>query len=114
MLSFVRWYGEIPPEARRIEDFEANDHAAFWVRRNLGLGIAYAYVIGFQADVRWWTLFFDRIEGDPDTDQEVWKVESYSNSSPAWVGRFHYCPSRADWRHVEATAPGESPLSSST
>ncbi len=108
MRSFVKWYGEVPDEARRIEEFEANEHAAPWIRRNVGLGIAYAYVIGFQADTRWWTLFFDRIEEAGGEDLELWKIESYSNAAPSWVAQFRYRPRSGQWWQAQdSPSPGE-------
>ncbi len=108
MRSFVKWCGEVPGEARRIEEFEANQHAVTWIRRNVGLGIAYAYVIGFQADTRWWTLFFDRIDEAGAEDLELWKIESYSNAASSWVDYFRYRPSSGRWRRADdGGSPGE-------
>jgi hypothetical protein len=28
MHAFVQWRGEVPPEAKRLEDFEAREHTA--------------------------------------------------------------------------------------
>jgi hypothetical protein len=54
MHAFVQWRGEVPPEAKRLEDFEAREHTATWLRFNIGEGIAAGYVIGFQCGEAWW------------------------------------------------------------
>lgn len=106
MLSFTRWHGEVPPEARRVEDFEATIHAAIWIRRNLGLGVASEYVIGFQLGESWWTLFFDRIETLAPRDAEVWRVESYSSGGRTWTDRFYHWPEEDRWQVTSRPSEG--------
>lgn len=100
LLSFVRWHGEIPPDAHRITDDEAVMHSASWVRRNLGVGTVSAYVIGFESGESSWTLFFDRIrEVSATSVVEVWKIDSYNNRGPSWERRFWYWPD-GRWQQV--------------
>ena len=99
LLSFVRWQGETPADARRITDDEAAMHPASWVRRNLGVGTASAYLIGFESGESWWTLFFDRLPEIPATGIEVWKVDSYNNTGRSWERRFWYWPD-GRWQQV--------------
>lgn len=100
MCSFVRWHGEVPPEAKRVEDFEASIHAATWIRRNLGLGIASAYVIGFQFGESWWTLFFERVETPAPGGAEVWHIESYSSGGKTWTDCFYHWPEEDRWQRT--------------
>ena len=104
MRSFVKWYGEVPAEARPIEDSDAQEHAAAWIRRNIGVGIAFAYVIGFQSGTCWWTLFFDRSDRAAPAQAERWKVESYSNAARSWTGEFDYWPGSKFWRRADPGA----------
>lgn len=100
LLAFVRWHGEIPPDAHRITDDEAAMHSASWVRRNLGVGTVSAYVIGFELGDSWWTLFFDRMrEASATSIVEVWKIDSYNNRGPSWERRFWYWPD-GRWQQV--------------
>lgn len=89
MQSFVQWRAEVPPEAKRLEDFEARGHAAPWLRLNIGDGIAGAYVIGFQCGEAWWSYFFERINA-PDVPEgaERWRVESYNSRGQSWIDDF--------------------------
>jgi hypothetical protein len=98
--SFVAWHGEVPPEAKRVQDFEAREHAAMWIRRNIGKGVAGAHVIGYESGSSWWSLFFDRVDTFAPRGAEVWHVESYSHSGRSWSGRFYYWPAENRWRHV--------------
>jgi hypothetical protein len=102
--SFVAWRGEVPPEATRVEDFEARPHVATWVQRHIGNGIAAAYVIGFQHADAWWTYFFDRIDDEhTPQDAERWHVEAYDSQCRSWSEDFRYWPPQARW--VRASAP---------
>lgn len=99
MLSFVSWYGEIPSEAKRLEDFEARQHAAVWIRRTLGKGIAGTYVIGYQLADHWWTVFFDRTHDWAPEGAENWRIEGYNGTSESWVREYYYWPMERRWRH---------------
>jgi hypothetical protein len=98
MQSFVAWRGEVPPEAKPLEDFEARAHAATWVRLNIGKGIAGAYVIGFQCGDTWWSYFFERISRDEAPDgTESWRVEAYDSRGQSWRNDYLCCPSENRW-----------------
>ncbi len=73
-------------------------HRAAWVRRNLGVGTASAYVIGFESGDSWWTLFFDRLRALTN-DVEVWKVDYYNSKGLSWERRFWYWPD-GRWQQV--------------
>jgi hypothetical protein len=90
----------VPAEARRLEDFEACEHAATWIRRNIGLGVVHSYVIGYELGDRWWTLFFDRIDAIAPDGAEVWRIEAYHHSGKSWSGRFFFWPEWSRWRHT--------------
>jgi elongation factor P hydroxylase len=75
-------------------------HSAPWVRRNLGVGTASAYVIGFDSGDSWWTLFFDRIrEASATGVVEVWKIDGYNSRGQSWERRFWYWPD-GRWQQV--------------
>lgn len=103
MQSFVKWRGEVPSGARRIEDFEARRHAAPWVRLNIGRGIAGAYVIGFQSGAAWWSYFFERIErpGAPE-GAEMWRIEAYNSHGRSWTDDFVRWPLEDRWARALA------------
>lgn len=103
LQSFVAWRGEVPPAARRLEDFEARPHGATWVQRYVGKGIAGAYVIGFQHGEAWWTYFFDHISDD-DTPQgaERWRIESYDSQCHSWKEHFFFWPLQGRWTRTSA------------
>jgi hypothetical protein len=98
MRFFVQWRGEVPPEAKRIEDFEARQHTAAWLRFNLGEGIARSYVIGFECGEAWWTYFFERIHGDDAPNgAERWVVEAYDSEGGSWTNEYLWWPSENGW-----------------
>jgi hypothetical protein len=101
MQSFVRWRGEVPPEAKRLEEFEAGGHAAPWVRLNIGEGIAGAHVIGFEHGDAWWTYFFERLDRD-DTPggAERWRIEAYNSQARSWTDDFLCWPSEHLWKRA--------------
>jgi hypothetical protein len=110
MQSFVRWRGEVPPEARRVEDFEARQHTAPWLRVNIGEGIAGAYVIGFQCGEAWWSYFFERIDGAGAPEgAEAWHIEAYNSQGRSWSDDFLRWPSEGRWTRAlpEMTATRE-------
>ena len=109
MQSFVAWYGEVPTEATRIEDFEARQDAASWIRRNIGVGIVHGYVIGYKLDNRWWTLFFEHTYGSytPPEGAERWHIEAYDYNGKSWIGNYYYWPAENRWRHVSYERYGE-------
>jgi hypothetical protein len=114
MRSFVAWYGEVPPGAARLEDADARCHAAGWIRRTLGKGVAGSYVIGFEAeDGQWWTLFFDR-DVSHVVGWEVWVVEAYAFDGTSWTNSFVYLPDEDRWLHATNPEPdGDSGRSTS-
>lgn len=99
LISFVGWQGEIPPGARRSTDDEAATRCAPWVRPNLGVGTASAYVIGFELGDSWWTLFFDHLRNVSGSGVEVWRVNSYNSTGQSWERRFWYWPD-GRWQQV--------------
>lgn len=101
MQSFTGWRGEVPPEAKRLEDFEARGHAAPWVRLNIGKGIACAYVIGFQHGKAWWTYFFERIDKDNAPGApERWRIEAYNSQGRSWTDDFLCWPLEHRWKRA--------------
>ena len=109
MQSFVKWHGEVPPEANRIDDAEAREHAVPWIRRNIGVGIAHSYVIGYQLAVRWWSLFFEHSDSYASNPQgsQRWHIEAYDHNGRSWVGNYYYWPEQDRWRHVFYELHGE-------
>ncbi len=100
MEDFVAVFGEVPDGACRLQDYEARYHSDTWIQRLLGEGIACAYVIGYQLEVRWWTFCFERRAASNDADQEVWVVEGYDSGGRSWRGVFLYAPTQARWRRA--------------
>ncbi|MDB6100617.1 MAG: hypothetical protein JWO52_616 [Gammaproteobacteria bacterium] len=100
MQFFVEWRGEVPLTAKRLEDFDARQHAATWIRHNIGRGVAGAYVTGYAVDARWWSYFFERIETCAPEGAEVWSIEAYNHEGKSWLGRFYYWPDSCRWRDV--------------
>lgn len=98
MLRFVEWHGEIPREARRIEDHEAKTHATPWLRHHLWRGIVKGYVIGFQLEERWWTLIFERDVNSRADGSEQWWIEAYENNGKSWSRQYCYTPEERQWR----------------
>jgi len=65
------------------------------------LGVATAYVIGFELDSRWWVLFLERVlEQDTHNGAEVWKIECYDDTGSSWVNNFYYWPTADRWQLV--------------
>jgi hypothetical protein len=100
MQSFVTWRGEVPSAAKRLEDFDARQHAATWIRHNIGKGVAGAYVVGYALEAMWWSYFFERVESCAPEGAEVWNVEAYNHEGKSWLSRFHYWPDFIRWRPV--------------
>lgn len=99
MESFVALFGGLPHDARRLQDFECQEHQASWIRRLLGKGIAGNYVVAFVHGDEWWTFCFDR-QTTPeaaDEEDEVWLVEVYESSGRSWSDIFHYVPDVGRW-----------------
>jgi len=103
MQSFVEWYGEVPPDAKRLEDFDAREHAATWLRHNVGKGVAGAYVIAFQRGAAWWSYFFERIDqpGAPE-GAERWRIEAYHSHGRSWTDDFMRWVSEDRWARAVA------------
>jgi len=108
MQAFVEWRGEVPLNAKRLEDFDARQHAATWIRHNIGKGVAGAYVIGYAGGAMWWSYFFERVDTCAPEGAEVWSIEAYNHEGRSWVGRFYYWPDLPRWRHVPPLDAGES------
>jgi hypothetical protein len=105
MQSFVQWRGEVPPEAKRLEDFEARGHTAPWVRFNIGEGIVASYVVGFQHGDGWWTYFFERIEReDAPGGAERWRIEAYNSQGRSWTDDFLCWPLEHRWSRALPTS----------
>jgi hypothetical protein len=101
MQSFIAWHGEVPPEAKRLEDFEARTHGAPWIRRLIGKGLACSYVVGYALGQRWWTLCFERKKRhDSVTPEgaEDWCIEAYDHTGNSWTGHYHFWPAEDRWR----------------
>lgn len=109
MESFVAWHGEVPSEAKRIDDAAASEHAAAWVRRNLGLGITHSYIIGYEKGACWWTLFFERtnVYQPYPAGAERWHIEGYDHSGKSWIANYYFWPAENRWRHVFFATAGE-------
>jgi hypothetical protein len=108
MQSFVAWHGQIPTEAKRIEDHEAYRHATAWLRRHIGgRGIVHSYVIGYVLGERWWTLFFQRATCGRGSSEaassttiggaEPWWIEAYDHKGTSWGDTYFYLPD-GQWR----------------
>jgi hypothetical protein len=109
MASFVDWHGQVPPEAKLLEDFEAREHAASWIRRNIGTGIVHSNVTGYQLGDCWWTLFSEHAESryPPPVGAERWHIEAYDHNGQSWIGNYYYWPAENRWRHVFYQRYGE-------
>ena len=107
LLAFVAWYGEVPCEATRIEDYRAREHAADWIRRNIGIGIVHSYVIGFEQGERWWTLFADRNDTAGADGAECWNIEAYNHNGRSWSDRFLFWPEPTGWQHASFLRTGD-------
>jgi hypothetical protein len=97
MRSFVAWHGEVPADAARLEDFEARNHAAAWVRRVVGNGIARSYIIAFAAGDAWWTYLFEREAAQLPEGVEQWLIEGYNHSGQSSTARCFYCQKTKSW-----------------
>jgi hypothetical protein len=100
MQSFVQWHGEIPREAKRLEDYETRQHAVPWIRHHIGEGIVHSHAIGYELHKRWWTLFFERLEGSAHDGVERWHVEAYGHNGKSWTDHYLYWPEQSRWRHA--------------
>jgi hypothetical protein len=100
MERFVADFGRVPPEARRLEDFEARNHEATWIRRLLGQGISCNYVIAYAHESQWWTFCFTREQeqrAEASGQAEVWLVEAYDSTGHSWSDTFAYAPIAGRW-----------------
>jgi len=110
MESFIAWDGQVPPKAKRLEDSEARTHAAPWIRRLIGRGLARTYVIGYALGQCWWTLCFERgNRGENVTAEgaESWWIEAYDHNGISWTGNYYYWPLENRWRHALYQSHGE-------
>lgn len=98
MQSFVEGYGDVPRDARRLEDHEARNHATPWLRHHLGRGIVAGDVIGYQLGDRWWTFFFERVSISGQDGPERWRVEAYDCSGRSWSRNYLYLLEDSRWR----------------
>src|ERR1041384_1448343 len=71
METFVALFGGLPHGARRLQDFECQEHSACWIRRLIGKGIAGNYVIAYVHGDEWWTFCFDRQATEEYAQEEV-------------------------------------------
>ena len=113
MESFVAHIGEVPPDARRLADFEARQHRAPWVRRVLGKGIC-SYVIGYTLADRWWTYCLERVPSAaphasedtlPAENVEIWSVEAYDSSGRSWTRTYWYDSWDSHWQVDSESVP---------
>jgi hypothetical protein len=110
MESFIAWHGEVPLEAKRLEDFEARKHGAAWIRRLIGRGLGCTYVVGCALGQRWWTLCFERQTHEEDRTPEGaenWCVEAYDHRAISWTSNYYYWPAEGRWRHALYQSRGE-------
>lgn len=110
MESFIAWHCQVPPEAKRLEDFEARTHGTPWIRRLIGKGLACTYVIGYALGQSWWTLCFERQKPNEDVTPEGaenWCIEAYDHSGITWTGQYYYWPAENRWRHALYQSCGE-------
>jgi hypothetical protein len=113
MQDLVVTFGDVPPGARKLEDYEARQHQDIWIQRLVGEGITCNYVVGYQLNDRWWTFCFDRREDAPeDRNSELWVVEAYDSDGGSWRRTFQYSPTLEKWTRApteplpEGTHPG--------
>lgn len=99
MKSFVTWYGEVPPEGERIEEWVAMAHASAWIRHNIGRGVVQSYAIGFALENRWWTYFFNRVTTPGVAAHQSWCVEAYNSQALSWSRAFLYWSNEGRWGH---------------
>ena len=106
METFVALFGGLPREARRLQDFECQEHSAGWIRRLLGKGIAGNYVIAYVHGDEWSTFCFDRqtTEEYAHEEDEVWLVEAYDSSGASSSQIFHYVPDAGRWYRPRSSA----------
>jgi hypothetical protein len=99
MESFAALFGRVPYEARRLQDYECHEHAASWIRRVLGKGLASNYVIVYTLGQKWWTFCFARQTARPEKadGSEAWMVEAYDSSGNSWSDIFHYVAEAGRW-----------------
>jgi hypothetical protein len=105
MESFVTAFGDVPPQARRLDDSEARQHGATWIRRLLGKGIACQYVIAYQQGERWWTFCFER-EPEPAVETEddaLWVIEAYDSTGRSWCDTFRFNTTTCAWERAPET-----------
>jgi hypothetical protein len=103
MEDFVACFGGVPRGARKLEDYEAKQHANIWIQRLVGEGVICNYVIGYHLDERWWTFCFDRREDAPvESEDELWIVEAYDSRGGSWRDGFLYSPGPGTWRRAPA------------
>jgi hypothetical protein len=110
MESFIAWNGEVPPEAKRLEDSDARTHAAPWIRRLIGKGLACTYVIGYALGQCWWTLCFEREKRHENVipeGAESWRIEAYDHNGISWTSNYYYWPDENRWRHALYQSHGE-------
>src|SRR4051812_39046877 len=103
MEEFVALFGDVPRDARKLEDYEAKQHQDIWVQRLIGEGIACHYVIGYQLSDSWWTFCFDRRDEVPNAgDDEFWVIEAYDSEGGSWCRGFLYSPASMQWMRAPA------------
>lgn len=106
MLAFVAWHGALPRDAKKIDDDQARQHVATWLRRDAGRSSP--HVVGFARGNRWWTFFFERLDRLlASNGAEVWTIEGYGGEGESWSGQYYYWPESNRWRHVFHAVAGE-------
>jgi hypothetical protein len=106
--EFVAAFGDVPPQARRLEDHQAKLHRDLWVQRLVGEGIACHHVVCYHFEIHWWTFCFDHRD-QPKSDglddlQEHWIVEAYDSRGGSWRASFLYDLTSGWWQR-DSTSP---------
>jgi hypothetical protein len=103
MTSFVAWHGEVPPEATRLDDFQARKLAATGVRGLVPTPAGDGEAIGFALAERWWTVSFvhnEQCDYTTPPGAENWLVEGHDAFGGLWTSNYFYWPQQSRWRHI--------------
>ena len=111
---FARQFGDIPEQARRLSDHEAQEHRAVWIRRVLGKGLSSTYVIGYIHEEKWWTWCFEPVSNtqlQPALTQ--WRIERYDSAGRSATGSFCFDSVQLRWSRCvldSCSSPGGTDL----
>jgi len=99
-LSFIAWHGEVPREAKQLDEPEARERATAWIRAQYTEHFQlHGHVIAYQLGERWWTVLFERSDpGGAPKDAENWWIEAFAHNDLHWAGNYFYWPIENRWR----------------